>query len=92
MVSLVTPSAVAPPLSPVKGLTHGGAYVSGTATVPRSASQSGPQSTESRLAAESTTGPLVGPLGAGLEEPLSLVRPNSSQIRTTASTMPTNGA
>src|SRR5690348_355737 len=46
MVSLVTPGAVAPPLSPpFHGATQGGAYPLGTATFPVEVSQFGPQST-----------------------------------------------
>jgi hypothetical protein len=93
IVSPVTPGAVAPPLFPEKGLTHGGAYVSGTATVPRVASQFGPHFTESLFAAENTTGPFVGPLGVdGVDELLSSERPKSSQTRRTAITIPRNGA
>src|SRR5690348_9212314 len=55
--SLVTPGDVAPPLSPVKGSTHGGAYVRGTATVPRSTSQLGPHLIELRFDAFRVTGP-----------------------------------
>jgi len=40
----VTPGAVAPPLSPCQGLTHGGAYQKGTATRPSDVSHRGPQS------------------------------------------------
>src|SRR5512132_2120761 len=71
MVSLVTPRAVAPPLSPpVHGSTHGGAYPLGTATLPVVVSQFGPQSTvlPSACAWSKVSGavplPLAGP-GAG---------------------------
>ncbi len=93
MVSPVTPGAVAPPLLPVNGLTQGGAYVSGTATVPRVVSHFGPHLTESLFAVENTTGPLAEPLGAGGfgELPLSLLPLRTSTATTTTTTTPTTG-
>ena len=46
IVSALTPGAVAPPLfPPFHGITHGGAYENGTATLPVDVSHVGPQST-----------------------------------------------
>jgi hypothetical protein len=75
-------------------LTHGGAYVNGTATVPRLVSHFGPHRTESLFAAENTTGPFAGPVGVdGFDEdPLSSDRPKRSHTSRTTTTIATNGA
>src|SRR6476659_5737288 len=68
MVSLVTPGAVAPPLSPpAHGFTHGGAYPLGTATRPVFVSHFGPQSTcvPRALAWSKVSGPSLGAAAAG---------------------------
>src|SRR4051812_38140924 len=94
--SPVTPGDVAPPLSPVNGCTHGGAYVSGTATVPRSTSHVGPQSILERFDAFSVTGPepAVPPLVGGVACFASSPLPATPTITMTSAitTMPaTNG-
>jgi hypothetical protein len=74
----------------LNGSTHGGAYVSGTATVPREVSQFGPHLIESLLAAEKTTGPLPPPDGFGGAGVV--VGTAEQQPDQTATTIPTNGA